>query len=39
MGFNSSEDATRASRAKAALLSGFFFIVPEVLVESAGTLG
>jgi hypothetical protein len=33
IGFKSSEDSTRANLAKACALSGFFFIVPEVLVE------
>jgi len=33
MGFNSSDDGTKARRAKAALLRDFFFIVPDVLVE------
>ena len=33
IGFKSSEDSTRANLAKACALSGFFFIVPEALVE------
>ena len=39
IGFRSSEDWTRARRAKAALLSGRDFIVLELLVELGMSLG